>query len=81
MERKVRRYSKLYVGVRREGIKMIYERFRSFVTPSPPSHPQYIMVIGPFRTVAGADYMVKYGYNNPHCQCVNDAERLAKANG
>lgn len=39
----------------------------------------YMYSIGPFRTRRGADFMAAYGANNPHCQCVADAERLAKA--
>lgn len=35
-------------------------------------------VIGPFRTVRGAEFMRQYGEGNPHCQTVGDAERLAK---
>lgn len=39
---------------------------------------RYRYVIGPFETIQGAEFMAKYGWNNPHCQHVDDAERLAK---
>jgi len=38
---------------------------------------RYALLIGPFRTRAGADFMAQYGRNNPHCQTVAQAERLA----
>jgi hypothetical protein len=74
---KKRTYNRLYVGVRVDNGKR--ERFRSAVTPTQDTHGQtYIYAIGPFRTVAGAEFMRDYGANNPHCQCVSDAERLAR---
>lgn len=83
--------SKIYVGVYRgeeritfsgESSKLYYERFRAKETPTEKSHGnKYFCVIGPFRTVKGAEFMVKYGHNNPHVQCVSDAERLAKHTG
>jgi len=52
--------------------------FTSSVLPTSASHgDRYIYVIGPFRTKAGAIFMANFGANNPHCQCVDDAERLA----
>lgn len=39
---------------------------------------KYAAVIGPFRTRKGAEFMARNGFNNPHCQGVADAERLAK---
>ncbi len=39
---------------------------------------KYLAVIGPFKTKRGAEFCRDYGRDNPHCQCVNDAERLAK---
>ena len=39
---------------------------------------KYSTVIGDFKTKEGAEYMCKYGENNPHVQTVEDAERLAK---
>lgn len=55
------------------------EVFTSRTTPTPESHPRYAGTIGPFKTYAGARFMANHGYDNPHCRCVRDAERLAKA--
>jgi len=53
--------------------------FKSATKPTEATHGhQYLAVIGPFRTKAGAEFMANNGWNNPHCQCVADAERLAK---
>ena len=65
--------SRLYVGC--NGAKR--EIFRSSVKPTEQTHPQYAAVIGPFRTKRGALFMVQHSHNNPHCQTVGDAERLA----
>ena len=55
------------------------EVFRSAEIPTWASHGRlYNAVIGPFRTKQGAEFMAKYGQSNPHCQCVADAERLAR---
>jgi hypothetical protein len=55
------------------------EIFRSKINPTRETHGEkYKCVVGPFRTIHGAKFMLNYGYNNPHCQCVADAERLAK---
>ena len=52
--------------------------FKSRDTPSPTTHGHaYAAVIGPFRTKRGAIFMRDHGQNNPHCQSVADAERLA----
>jgi hypothetical protein len=53
------------------------EVFQSEETPTANAYPQYLAVIGPFRTRRGAVFMRDYGKGNPHCQCVADAERLA----
>ena len=70
-----------YVGIKfrnEEKLRPIYEEFSSAETPTETSHGQlYGAVIGPFRTKAGARFMAMYGYNNPHLQCVADAERMA----
>lgn len=55
-----------------------YELFRSAETPTSESHPQYSGVTGPFSTLRGAKFMLHFGHNNPHCQSVSDAERIAK---
>jgi len=67
---------RLYVGRLADTIRG--ERFRSEVTPTAETHgDRYLYVVGPFRTVAGAEYMARYGANNPHCQTVAEAERAA----
>jgi len=54
------------------------EVFRSVNTPTEESHPMFGAVFGPFRTRKGADFMASdAARNNPHCQCVADAERIA----
>lgn len=56
-----------------------YEVFKADAEPTEKTHGnRYAAVIGPFRTKRGAEFMAKYGKGNPHCQCVADAERLAK---
>lgn len=67
--------SKLYVGLS-SGKR---EVFRSPTVPTHDSHgARFNAVVGPFRTRAGADFLARYGGGNPHCQCVADAERLAR---
>jgi hypothetical protein len=66
--------NRLYLGVSLEK----REIFRSETTPTNQSHGEkYVYVIGPFRTKRGAEFMRDHGYNNPHCRCVADAEKLA----
>lgn len=72
------RKTRLYVGLNAT-LSQLREVFRAEPTPSKETHPQYGAVIGPFRTRAGAEFMARFGYNNPHVLCVADAERLAKA--
>ncbi len=52
--------------------------FKSATTPTSAEYPQYTAVVGPFRTMRGARFMQRYGIGNPHCQCVSQAEKLAK---
>ena len=67
--------SKLYVGC----MHTVRKVFRSKTTPTQKTHGKdYLAVIGPFQTKAGADFMAQYGSGNPHCQCVADAERLIR---
>ena len=68
--------SKWYVGHIR-GTRHL-EAFTSEKTPTPKDFPTYAAVVGPFKTRRGAVWAEKYGYNNPHFQHVNDAERIAK---
>lgn len=37
----------------------------------------YNSVVGPFRTLRGANFYMKNGIGNPHVRCVADAERIA----
>jgi hypothetical protein len=64
---------RFYVGCK-EGKR---EVFKFHKNPEWSDNLSYLATIGPFRTKAGANYMALYGGNNPHCQCVADAERLA----
>lgn len=41
-------------------------------------HGAYFALTGPFRTKRAALWAEKYGRNNPHFQCVADAERISK---
>jgi hypothetical protein len=53
--------------------------FRHETTPTFATHgDRYGAVVGPFRTMRGARFMRDHGRGNPHCQHVDDAERLAK---
>lgn len=55
------------------------EVFRFNAEPTGGTHGgKYTYAIGPFRTVRGARFMASFGQNNPHCQSVGDAERLAQ---
>jgi hypothetical protein len=66
---------KIYVGCKQKA-RIV---FRSIFVPTQESYGDiYAAVIGPFRTWRGAHFMATYGEGNPHCQCVDDAERLAK---
>lgn len=66
---------KIYVGLKAGRND---EVFRSETEPTRQTHGHiYLAVIGPFRTVRGANFMAKYGCSNPHCTCVDDAEKLA----
>jgi hypothetical protein len=68
--------NRLWVGC---GVECRREVFRNADTPTTASHgDRYFAVIGPFTTRRGADFMANAGVGNPHCQCVADAERLAK---
>ena len=64
-----------YVGIKTDCSR---ERFESRTEPTETTHgARYLAVVGPFDTMAGADYMADHGRNNPHLQCVSDAERCA----
>ena len=67
---------KVYVGIKKSGKR---EVFKNNSTPTELNHGYlYFAVIGPFKTMRGANYMSKYGCNNPHLQDVADAERISK---
>jgi hypothetical protein len=66
-----------YVGIGKENGK--YIAFQSIDVPTELLFGElYSAVIGPFSTKRGADFMAKFGRNNPHLQCVRDAERWAR---
>lgn len=71
-----RLYTRPYVGVTNFGNRSV---FREVEEPTAKSHPHLAIVIGPFRTMRGAKFMLKHGLDNPHCRTVADAERLALA--
>lgn len=68
--------SRYYVGCR----GMLREAFRSSETPTKNSHPQYLAVIGPFRSIGGVRVKLAGGLNNPHTTTVADCERIARTN-
>ena len=73
------RKTRLYVGIRADNGKREGFRFTVRDTPTQETHRHlYAAVIGPFRTVRGARFMVDHGTNNPHLQTVADAERCAR---
>jgi hypothetical protein len=37
---------------------------------------KYNVIIGPFRTLMGAKFMVHFGRGNPHCRTVSEAEKV-----
>jgi hypothetical protein len=52
--------------------------FTASAIPTNQSHgAKFAYVVGPFDTYRGALFMALHGRNNPHCQTVADAERLA----
>jgi hypothetical protein len=66
--------NKIYLGIQGER----REVFKANETPTTETHgARYSAVIGPFRTMRGAKFMQAHGANNPHCQNVAQAERLA----
>jgi hypothetical protein len=67
---------KYYIGHLRGG-KL--QAFQSNKLPTHESHGKlYYAVTGPFKTKRAALWAEKYGYNNPHFQTIDDAERLSK---
>ena len=67
--------TRIYIGYKAGTMEI----FRSSTCPTFETHGHlYPVVIGPFKTMRGAKFMQTYGKNNPHCQCVRDAERFAR---
>jgi hypothetical protein len=65
-----------YLGLKSPATREI---FRAGDTPTAVSHgDRFAAVVGPFRTKRGAIFMRDYGRANPHCRCVDDAERLGR---
>jgi len=63
------------------GITPTHEReiFSAKKNPTEETHgDKYLLCIGPFRTKRGATFMQRYGFNNPHCQTVEEAEKLGR---
>jgi hypothetical protein len=68
---------RFYLGLRAE--TPLREVFASANEPTELSHGQrYNAVVGPFNTKRGAEFMRDYGFANPHCRNVAEAERLAR---
>lgn len=66
-----------YVGKKSGSVSRFV--FTSDVTPTQASHGAiYNSVTGPFRTKRAAQFTALFGQNNPHIQCVADAERIAR---
>lgn len=64
-----------FVGVKPDGS---YHVFKHHEIPTEKDFGlAFNATIGPFKTKYGALFMAKYGRNNPNCQSVFDAERLA----
>ena len=68
----------IYVGFKKEKTGLTLQIFRSNRKPTASSHKKFLSVIGAFKTLRGAKFMVHNGYNNPHVQQVSDAEQIAK---
>lgn len=67
--------TRIYVGSKKRGGLEVFRATK----PTEKSHGHvYRYVIGPFRTLAAARLIEKYGEGNPHLQTVGDAEKLAR---
>ena len=65
-----------YVGMNRETKWM--ETISIYSADTDKERKYFTYLIGPFYTYRAAEFMRIHGRNNPHCQCVADAERLSK---
>ena len=69
--------ARMYVGY--STIRNIREVFTANNEPTQVTHgDRYMAVVGPFKTIRAANFMVVHGVNNPHLQTVADAERISK---
>jgi hypothetical protein len=66
--------AKIYVG-KGPGGSNDREVFRSEVNPTQYTHPNYVWVIGPFRTVRAAKWCVDHPY--AQCMTVKEFEHAA----
>jgi len=67
-----------YIGLK-DGKRYL---FQSASIPTEQEYGRaYTAVVGPFVTKRGALFMLQHGVNNPHCQTVAQAEKLAKMKG
>lgn len=67
--------ARYYVGYKNGTMEV----FTSEILPTEDTHGhQYNGVCGPFRTKRAALFLASCGHNNPHVQCVSDAERISK---
>ena len=66
---------RIYVGIEPGAYRRV---FRATSTPNASTHPQFLAVLGPFRTARGGNFSANYGNGNPNILTVADAERAAK---
>ena len=52
--------------------------FASLTEPTEENQPTFSAVVGPFKTKRAALWAERYGYQNPHFQHVDYAERMAR---
>ena len=74
--KRIRTYSRPYVGLER--MSNIREVFRYVGAPTALTHgDRYITVMGPFRSMRGAQYVALFGTTTPPIRSVREAERMA----
>lgn len=69
----MRNYSRPYVGINGNGRKA----FRSKDKPTNQNYPEYMQIIGPFRTMKGAQYYEKH----PEVLTISSAEKKVLIEG
>ena len=68
-----------YVGVKDQGRERgVFSRLRGLVVEDHEVVYNYDYVVGPHQLKLGAQYMAKYGRNNPHLMTALDADRMAR---